>query len=574
MDGVHINLQEDASGPPTARPDARAHRAPMGGAASRSVHHGWLMEIEFKFHIPTDRLKAVDAALRRGAVVRTRLQARYFDTADERLAAQGIVLRLRKEGRRWVQTVKATGDNALHRLEHNVDLGTAGTSPGIDPQRHQGTPVGERLAKALAGEDGQPAALVERQSTDIVRLTRDVRSTGPGGVVAELALDVGKVVAHAGTPEQRESPVCELELELKRGSVPGLVALAQRWSQQHGLWFSTISKAERGARLLAGLDVVPAIKAEPPRFASAPDGRAIQRAVVANCLAQILPNATEVAAGSDDEEQVHQLRIGIRRLRTALRELEGLDPTGAFDRAGWEPALVDCFRVLGALRDREQVAKIAQPKLREAGAPEVDPLAGEAADAGATQPSPGEAVRAPAFQAVLVALIGFTATEAPAPEPAAEGAPPVTPLDSDDARRFLRKRLQRLHEQALRDGGRFESLDTDSQHRVRKRLKRLRYLAEFAAPLFETRDERKGDDKSAAERYLKRLRPAQDALGEFNDEAVAMALYREATAHDARAWFAVGWFSARHAAGAAACREALEKIEGAPRFWKKGRGKS
>ena len=228
----------------------------MGGATARSVHHGRLMEIEFKFHIPPDRLKAVDAALRRGAVVRTRLQARYFDTADERLAAQGIVLRLRKEGRRWVQTVKATGDNALHRLEHNVDLGTAGASPDIDPRRHEGTPVGERLARALAGEDGQLLALVERQSTDIVRFTRDVRSTGPGGVVAELALDVGKVVAHAGTPEQRASPVCELELELKRGSVPGLVALAQRWSQQHGLWFSTISKAERGARLLAGLEAV------------------------------------------------------------------------------------------------------------------------------------------------------------------------------------------------------------------------------------------------------------------------------------------------------------------------------
>ncbi len=537
----------------------------MGGATARRVHHGRRMEIEFKFHIPADRLKAVEAALRRGVVVRTRLQARYFDTADERLAAQGIVLRLRKEGRRWVQTVKATGDNALHRLEHNVELGSAGAAPGIDPQRHGGTPVGERLARALAGEDGQPMALVERQSTDIVRLTRDLRSTGPGGVVAELALDVGKVVAHAGTPERRESPVCELELELKRGSVPGLVALAQRWSQQHGLWFSTLSKAERGARLLAGLDVVPAVKAEPPRFASAPDGRAIQRAVVANCLAQILPNATEVAAGSDDEEQVHQLRIGIRRLRTALRELEGLDPTGAFDRAGWEPVLVDCFRALGAQRDREQVARIAQPRLREAGAPEVDPLAGDAVGAGAPPPSPGDAVRAPAFQAVLVALIGFTATETPAPEPAADGAP----LDFDNARRLLRKRLQRLHEQALRDGGRFESLDTEGQHRVRKRLKRLRYLAEFAAPLFETEDETKGDDKSAAERYLKRLRPAQDALGEYNDEAVAMALYREATAHDARAWFAAGWFGARHAAGAAACREALEKIKGARRFWKK-----
>ena len=532
------------------------------------------MEIEFKFHIPSDRLKAVEVAMRRGTVVRTRLQARYFDTADQALAAQGIVLRLRKEGRRWVQTVKATGDNALHRLEHNVDLGATagGASPAIDPQRHQGTPVGDRLAKVLAASG---APLIEQQSTDIVRLTRDVRVAGLGGAVVELALDVGKVVAHAGTPDQCESPVCELELELKRGDVQGLVALARRWSQQHGLWFSTVSKAERGARLLAKLEVVPAVKAETPRFPDEKDkldGRSIQQAVVASCLAQMLPNASEIAAGSTDEEQIHQLRIGIRRLRTALRELVGLDTsTGLFDAAEWEPPLVDAFRALGALRDREQVVKLAQPQLRAAGAPEFDPLAGD--DAAAHAQSPGDVVCAPAFQSVLVSLIGFTAATKPAEETAptnnaeesGEEAPPApAPMSASDARRLLRKRLQQLHKQAVRDGQRFESLDTESQHRVRKRLKRLRYLAEFVAPLFDA------DGKSsAAERYLKHLRPAQDALGEFNDEAVALALYREATGRDARAWFAVGWFSARHATHAKACRKALGKIEEAPRFWKK-----
>ncbi|KLN56700.1 CYTH and CHAD domain-containing protein [Variovorax paradoxus] len=534
------------------------------------------MEIEFKFHIPAGRLKAVEAAMRRGTVVRTRLQARYFDTADQALAAQGIVLRLRKEGRRWVQTAKATGDNALHRLEHNVDLGAAaagGAAPAIDPQRHQGTPVGERLAKVLAASG---APLVERQSTDIVRLTRDVRTTGAGAAVVELALDVGKVVAHAGTPEQRESPVCELELELKRGDVRGLVALARRWSQQHGLWFSTVSKAERGARLLAKLDVVPAVKAETPRFAEEKeklDGRAIQQAVVASCLAQMLPNASEIAAGSTDEEQIHQLRIGIRRLRTALRELAGLDQrTDLFNGAEWEPPLVEAFRALGALRDREQVVKLAQPQLRDAGAPEFDPLAGDDAAAGA--PSPGEVVRSPAFQSVLVSLIGFTAATAAQAPPQGDaggaGQPPSAPapLNAGEARRHLRKRLQRLHEQAVRDGQRFESLATEDQHRTRKRLKRLRYLAEFVAPLFA--DGNDEDEKSSpAGRYLKRLRPAQDALGEFNDEAVALALYREATGRDARAWFAVGWFSGRHAAGAKACCKALGRIEKAPRFWKK-----
>lgn len=521
------------------------------------------MEIEFKFCIPAGRLKVVEAALKRGTVVRTRLQARYFDTADQRLAADGMVLRLRKEGRRWVQTVKATGDNALHRLEHNVDLGTAAAAPQIDPQRHQGTPVGDRLSKLLAEGGGVP--LVERQSTDIVRLTRDVRVTGPGGAVVEMALDIGKVVAHAGTPEQRESPVCELELELKRGDVQGLVSLARRWSQQHGLWFSTVSKAERGARLLAAQQTVEAVKAEAPRFATQhPDGRAVQQAVVASCLAQMLPNASEIAAGSTDEEQIHQLRIGIRRLRTALRELPEL---GQFDTTEWEPPLVDAFRALGALRDREQVVKLAQPRLREAGAPDFDPLAGD--DTAASTPSPGDIVRAPAFQNVLVSLIGFTAAmpvEAAPATIAEDGstAPQApAPVNANAVRRLLRKRLQRLHKQVLRDGERFESLDTESQHRVRKRLKRLRYLAEFVAPLFEK------EDGSAAARYLKALRPAQDALGEFNDEAVALALYREAVERDVRAWFAVGWFTARHAAGAKACHKALAKIEDAPRFWKK-----
>jgi hypothetical protein len=50
---------------------------------------------------------------------------------------------------------------------------------------------------------------------------------------------------------------------------------------------------------------------------------------------------------------------------------------------------------------------------------------------------------------------------------------------------------------------------------------------------------------------------------------VALALYRDAAQRDGRAWFAVGWFTARHAQGAKACRKALREIEDAPRFWKK-----
>jgi len=509
------------------------------------------METEFKFCIPPERLKAVEAAVRRGAVVRTRLQARYFDTADHALAAQGIVLRLRKEGRRWVQTVKAAGGGPLQRLEHNVDLGVArgGNEPVPDPLRHAGTPVGDRLAQALA-DAGAP--LLPTYGTDIWRLTRQVRAEGS---TVELALDLGRIVAQpADGSAPREAAVRELELELVRGGVQGLAALARRWAQAHGLWFSTVSKAERGTRLLAGQEAVPAVKASPPRFdaadaADAPSGRAIQRAVVAACLAQILPNASEIAAGSEDAEQIHQLRIGIRRLRTALREL---GPLGGPDFAApaWEPPLVDAFRALGARRDRDEVLVGAQAQLQAAGGP-LPALPPDDDSA----PSPGAVARASAFQGVLVALIGFAAGDA-----AADGEG----LDADAARTHVRGRLQRLHARTVRDGKRFAALSPDDQHRVRKRLKRLRYLAEFVAPLFDAR---------AAARYLDRLRPAQDALGTYNDEVVALAAYRELAAQDPLAWFAVGWFSGRQPALAQACVKPLHRIGKGPRFWKKNKGK-
>ena len=52
----------------------------------------------------------------------TRLQAVYADTAQQHLAAAGLALRLRKEGRAWVQTLKGRGDGLATRLEHEVRL--------------------------------------------------------------------------------------------------------------------------------------------------------------------------------------------------------------------------------------------------------------------------------------------------------------------------------------------------------------------------------------------------------------------------------------------------------------------
>jgi len=132
--------------------------------------------------------------------------------------------------------------------------------------------------------------------------------------------------------------------------------------------------------------------------------------------------------------------------------------------------------------------------------------------------------------------------------------------DAESARGALRKRLSKLYRQILRDGDRFKLLAPEEQHRVRKRLKRLRYLSEFVGPLF--------GDKAVA-RFVAHLVPAQDALGALNDEAVAIESYRLASQADPRAWFAVGWLSAGHASKVDDCHRQLVKLGKVTGFWGK-----
>jgi triphosphatase len=262
-------------------------------------------------------------------------------------------------------------------------------------------------------------------------------------------------------------------------------------------------------------------------------------AVVCACLDQVLAFASEVGAGSTDPEHIHKLRVGIRRLRTALRELaslsDGVDPA-------WEEPLVELFRSLGRHRDQHHLASSIEPRIEAAGGPVLD-LASLDADV----PDPGEAVREPAFQDTLLGLLAFVHRDSGAAGP-----------DQGAANKHVRKALAKLHAQVLRDGRRFAALDEVRQHRVRKRLKRLRYLAEFARPLFGSR---KSKD------FLQALKPVQDALGLYNDEIMAARAYRALASRDANAWFAAGWLGARREPNAAACQEAIKKLSRARPFW-------
>ncbi|MBU6269928.1 MAG: CYTH and CHAD domain-containing protein [Betaproteobacteria bacterium] len=532
-----------------------------------------MTETELKLQVPATARSALIRAMRRAVVERTRLRAVYVDTADRRLAGAGIALRMRQEGRRWVQTVKAQGDALLERLEHEVVVSApapggiapalrgAALAPAIDPQRHAGTPVGLRLAAALAVPPGEPAPeLVAIYRTDVVRLHRRLRDAA--GTV-ELALDIGCLEAGG----QRE-PLCELEIELLRGRPWALTAVAARWAARHGLWLDARSKAERGERLARGWPALPPARAAAvPAFAPVADASSALRRLVAVCLVPVLGNAGEITGGRGTPEHLHQLRVGLRRLRALLRLYRGwvadIDP-------GWEPALAEVFRALGARRDRDALALVLLPARQAAGAPLIAWPEGDAPDA--DEGSPATVLRGPSVTRLMLSLLGFSlgapGTPAPAPasgiRPAAPTAPTAAPAP-EPARRSdrelperIRRRLARWHRQAMRDARRFEALDEPARHRLRKRIKRLRYAAELSAPWL---------PRKPLARYLAALAPAQSALGELTDLLAARDAFRRAGSDEPGAWFALGWLSARAEEQARRCAAPLRAMRRQPPPW-------
>lgn len=539
------------------------------------------METELKFQVPEASRAALEKAVAAGAVRRTRLQAVYADTPDLRLSAAGLALRLRKEGRVWVQTLKGRGDGLMQRLEHEVPLPPQRGVPELDPQRHAGTAAGQALAAALAG--GGPLQPVYR--TDILRQHRVLR--GAGGARIELAYDSGHIIA-AG----QRVPVCEIEFELKQGPLQALPLLAQRWVARHGLWWDVRTKSERGFRLAFGHEQVPAIKAQPVQMPPQATAAQAWQAMLLSALQQALPNAAELAGGTGQPEHLHQLRVALRRLRSVLRVFAGWGGDAAAAQA-LEAGLREPFALLGAARDADVLALLWRPQLEAAGAPPLQWTARQrAAD---RQPAdPGAVVRGPAFSTALLQTLALAvaaparpkvlraeSTEArrpsPQPQPALPGltdassaaalpAPAEAGSVGDDTatadgvarpltRRAVLQALQPLHKRVRRGIARFDEADSDERHRLRKQLKRLRYALEGVGPLLQAR---KASGQQT--RLHTALRQALEALGTCNDLDTAEAAFRAWAAEDPQAWFAAGWVAGLRSQALRRAGKALRRL--------------
>ncbi len=525
-----------------------------------------MQETELKFQVPAPCREALQRAVATRSAQTTRLRAVYADTADHRLAAAGLALRLRQEGRVWVQTLKGRGDGLMQRLEHEVVLPPQRGLPSIDPARHDASPAGLALRAALAAADGvgPAAALLPVYRTDIQRLHRLVRYEG---AVVEIAYDRGHILAGTGTgtgPSQKAWVVDEIEFELKRGPPQALTSLAACWVARHGLWWDVRTKSERGYRLALGLAEVPATQAA---RAQLPEGGSLQPAfavMLQSALGQALPNLAELAGAAAANtpraaEHLHQLRVALRRLRTVLLLLADWCPepaTALALEAQWQAV----FSSLGAARDADVLAATWLPRLAQAGAPPLQaPVESEASDLGAL-------LRAPALSVLLLqtlslalpvqALKASEPVRPPVPSAAASEAPCQPPERHAAARQVLRHAWRR----AWADAAAFAQAPLPQQHRARKRLKRLRYALEFLSPLF---------PKKSTRRLLLALNAALKALGDFNDLQAAHAHFSHLAAIDPAAWFAVGWLAAQAEPAQRRATQALAGLKKAPKVWQR-----
>ena len=518
-------------------------------------------ELEVKFLVPPAARAGIAAELARGSAARARIQltALYLDTPDRRLAQAGMAWRLRREGRRWIQTLKAASTNALERFEHEA------IRPGAtaDAAEHAGTRPGDQLIALLRRAHADGVEPVERFRTEVRRKARRIRTRG---AVVEVAFDEGRVVS-AGVSQR----IREIEFELVSGSPMAMLCLAERWRKRFALVYDPRSKAERGDRLADGALFPPLRKAG--RLTYADDAAATEAfgVVLDECLAQITRNAIGLIEGDPAQrvEHVHQLRVGIRRLRTALRSFQGWVPTPPAELVENLRAL---FATLGMSRDSDVLGSGVLAELARAGAPALELPPGPAG------PDPVEVVRSADTQRIFLAWIAWRSAFASAPvgarrtlgtdlpaksetsdavSPDADGsqvnAKPET-VDNDDPRTFRRnvaRRLRRWHTRIVSDWNSFDALDDAGLHALRKRIKRQRYAVEFFAPLLRRRQ---------VERYLGALAVIQDLMGELNDLFVARARYLTLGTPDPTAWFALGWLAARIAEVRAIAKPKLAKL--------------
>ena len=451
------------------------------------------------------------------------LQATYFDTPDCDLQRNGASLRVRRESGRWIQTVKWAGGarGGLHE-RNELEVEVPGPLPDCEKIVH---PDLDPLFRS-AHLTGALRAVFE---TDI---TRSSRMIAVGGATVEASLDRGEI--RSG---ERTEAVSELELELKDGSAPALFDLALSLAAKAPVHLENRSKAERGYALSRDARSAPQ-RASPPALDAGMSVGDAFAAIAWSTLAHLQANEQGVLEG-EDAEFLHQMRVALRRLRSALSAFSAALPDAA--RAPVAAELKWLGGALAPARDWDVFVTETLPPLNRAfeNRPALPTLAAEAVRLRSiAQRDMRRAVRSRRYQKVLITLASWL-TGRGWLEHADASARAM--LDSP-VRGYAQSELEARYERVRKRGRRIGELSAPELHELRIAVKKLRYSIDFFAGLFAA---------DAVRTLRSRLSRLQDILGTINDASTMQSLLaqgygggRAAAATEGRG-ILLGWSAGR-----------------------------
>jgi len=488
-----------------------------------------------------------------GRATTQHLRSVYWDTPAHDLAADGLGLRIRDVAGTFIQTLKSQdigGGLVADRAEDEAVRKGADRTTTPDLSLVADKALRRRARNALGKASVRP--LFE----SVITRTQRIYETEAGDRFA-VVLDEGYVALVEATDSR--VPVCEIEIEWITGSPAALFRAARALAARYPMSLGTRSKAARGYMLASCRDggAVPVTSSkviEKAGKSSVLPGMTLPQVYAVTLtrgVNQIVGNL-EAVTKHRFPDGIHQMRVAIRRLRAAVSAFHKVIPL-----AGTGPLVTRMkalFSIMGTARDLDVFCTETLPGMVAACA---DAGPGVAPDMVALAAA-AEELRRDAWSRVLAAVRApeFTQMLLEAGELAiAAGHATLDDRGSRQGRspaRHARTRLEAQWQEAVISHHDLAGLSNDERHELRKQLKKLRYEAEFFAPLWSAQDTKP---------FMRRMKRVQDEFGLINDVATAtrLALRAADAIGGERAREAAGFVGGWHAAhGEAAFRQVVE----------------
>jgi len=437
-------------------------------------------EIEIKLDIdPADASQLAELSTFSSEADHQRQISVYFDTPKSKLRRSGWVLRVRQVDGRFVQTIKRSGASPIpiEREEWEDEVGAL--EP--DLKAIAKTP----LSDVVTSRQFRQLAAVCR--CDVDRATRTIAN---GQSRFELTYDEGLIEAHEAC-----EPIHEVELELKDGDLAELLASARKIVRQAPVKIGVMAKSERGFALADDKRNAPA-KATPVVLAARMSVAEGFATVAAACLKHFRMNEPLLIA-ERDPEALHQLRVSVRRLRTALWLFRpALRDTKLME---FQDQLRRFTRELGAARNIDVILGTL---------PLNDPARSHLeADRKRLYTKIIRKLNSRNFRLLVFDLFAWMLS----------GKWRANKKACDPLMPFAIRRLDLLWTRIERRADHLGRLSDQERHKLRIDTKKMRYAVEFLAEPFRNL----ADDRS---KFIKAAEAIQDRLGELNDLATRQEL--------------------------------------------------